>query len=116
MCSDDFSPKLELLWKPVELHRDIIKTSVKRHPGKHMPPIIPSSFILINKRQLHYTSCGGRLEDEKTSHPETHQDQHGSRYTRSLHARSRSGSGVVSGVGITSGSLIFNHGRPVGQG
>jgi len=77
-------------------------------------------FILINTRQaLHNTSWqGGAL---KTSHTETH--QHGSRYTRSLHARSRSlrarlssGSGVVSGVGLPSGSLIFKHGRPVGQG
>ena len=108
MCSDDFSPKLEqaIAVETCRMNRDIIKTSVKRHPGKHMPPIIPSSFILINKRQLHNTSCGGRLEDEKTSHDETH--QHGSRYTRLLHARSRSGSGVVSGVGIPSGSLIFN--------
>ena len=87
-------------------------------------------FILINTRQaLHNTSWqGGAL---KTSHTETH--QHGSRYTRSLHARSRSlrarlssgsgvvsgvglPSGVVSGVGLPSGSLIFKHGRPVGQG
>ena len=86
MCSDDFSPKLEqaIAVETCRMNRDIIKTSVKRHPGKHMPPIIPSSFILINKRQLHNTSCGGRLEDEKTSHTRLINTDHGTRACSTL--------------------------------